>query len=508
MKKIFTSINKKHLVLPVAALFFFACQVEIPIKELTDARAAIQSAKDVNADRHSPDEFGKAEALVRQAHDEIVKEDTDAAKKSALDAIDAAKLAESRALPLFAGEKISAAEAKYSEAEKLYAEKFSPAKLKSSGELIAEAKTALDAGEYRKAASLADQAAATAGAACDDSLGKSSTLDRELSAANEKHRTLKNDKMSSAATNDLSSAESALTSAKKARDSRDLRTAYSELEKAKAALVKAENAIKKQKLAAEITTLRSQLNTIKKDKNSAAVAADIDNAMLELKGAETALNQNNINSAETRIRNAKNLIARTEGKLKKGAADDALANAEKMLATAKQKDSGAKYSENLGRAEALIRQGKSLSSSGNYNDAIVRAEEAETIIAAVMSALESEAAADVKVAVADGTSDTSQTSAADQATQETQETKGNFYTVKWRKKDTDCLWRISKNVYDDASLWPLIYVANRDQIKNPDLIFPGQKFRIPPRPEKKPDRKELNEMIRRGESEGADGTPK
>jgi len=35
-------------------------------------------------------------------------------------------------------------------------------------------------------------------------------------------------------------------------------------------------------------------------------------------------------------------------------------------------------------------------------------------------------------------------------------------------------------------MWPVIYVANKDQIKDPDLIFPGQRFRIPPLPESKP----------------------
>ena len=27
--------------------------------------------------------------------------------------------------------------------------------------------------------------------------------------------------------------------------------------------------------------------------------------------------------------------------------------------------------------------------------------------------------------------------------------------------------------------WPVIYRANRDQIKNPDLIYPGQTFKVP-----------------------------
>jgi len=32
-------------------------------------------------------------------------------------------------------------------------------------------------------------------------------------------------------------------------------------------------------------------------------------------------------------------------------------------------------------------------------------------------------------------------------------------------------------------MWPLIYVANKDIIRDPDLIFPGQKLKIPEIPE-------------------------
>lgn len=34
-------------------------------------------------------------------------------------------------------------------------------------------------------------------------------------------------------------------------------------------------------------------------------------------------------------------------------------------------------------------------------------------------------------------------------------------------------------VYDDPCLWPLLYRANRDQIKDPKRIWPGQVLRIP-----------------------------
>ena len=43
----------------------------------------------------------------------------------------------------------------------------------------------------------------------------------------------------------------------------------------------------------------------------------------------------------------------------------------------------------------------------------------------------------------------------------------------------DSLSKIAKRIYGDAQQWRKIYEANKDQIKNPDLIQPGQTFRIP-----------------------------
>ncbi|HEX9687773.1 MAG TPA: LysM peptidoglycan-binding domain-containing protein [Thermoanaerobaculia bacterium] len=43
----------------------------------------------------------------------------------------------------------------------------------------------------------------------------------------------------------------------------------------------------------------------------------------------------------------------------------------------------------------------------------------------------------------------------------------------------DSLSQIAERVYGKASLWPKIYEANRDHVKDPDLIFPGQVLRLP-----------------------------
>jgi nucleoid-associated protein YgaU len=43
----------------------------------------------------------------------------------------------------------------------------------------------------------------------------------------------------------------------------------------------------------------------------------------------------------------------------------------------------------------------------------------------------------------------------------------------------DSLSKIAKREYGDAGAWRRIYDANRDIVKDPDLIHPGQQLRIP-----------------------------
>lgn len=41
------------------------------------------------------------------------------------------------------------------------------------------------------------------------------------------------------------------------------------------------------------------------------------------------------------------------------------------------------------------------------------------------------------------------------------------------------LWRLARNTYGRGTLFTVIYLANAEQIQNPDLIYPGQVFRLP-----------------------------
>lgn len=51
----------------------------------------------------------------------------------------------------------------------------------------------------------------------------------------------------------------------------------------------------------------------------------------------------------------------------------------------------------------------------------------------------------------------------------------------WKVYKGEFLWKIASypEVYGKGSKWPLIYRANKDKIKDPNLIYPNQVFQIP-----------------------------
>lgn len=53
--------------------------------------------------------------------------------------------------------------------------------------------------------------------------------------------------------------------------------------------------------------------------------------------------------------------------------------------------------------------------------------------------------------------------------------KQSTYTV----KSGDCLWNIAKKYLGDGSRYNEIYNLNKDKIKNPNLIYPGQVLTLP-----------------------------
>jgi len=54
-----------------------------------------------------------------------------------------------------------------------------------------------------------------------------------------------------------------------------------------------------------------------------------------------------------------------------------------------------------------------------------------------------------------------------------------LYSLEYTVVEGDCLWNIAKKYYNNPFLWVKIYQQNKDKIRNPDLIYPGQVFIIP-----------------------------
>ena len=54
-------------------------------------------------------------------------------------------------------------------------------------------------------------------------------------------------------------------------------------------------------------------------------------------------------------------------------------------------------------------------------------------------------------------------------------TPSRDYTI----RSGDSLSKIAKQFYGDAADWQKIYQANKDTIKDPNMIYPGQKIKIP-----------------------------
>ncbi|KPK54446.1 MAG: hypothetical protein AMS22_05865 [Thiotrichales bacterium SG8_50] len=138
------------------------------------------------------------------------------------------------------------------------------------------------------------------------------------------------------------------------------------------------------------------------------------------------------------------------------------ADAEAAIAAAKSanKQAGAMGAEWRDTGK-LIKQAEEALAAGDYAKAIALADEAR---AQAEMAMDQKRAEDARY---DARFAASQVEAAPAM---------DSYTV----QRGDSLWRISGkgDVYGDPYQWPLIFKANRDKIKDADLIYPEQQFDI------------------------------
>lgn len=137
-------------------LFFVACDNEIPVKEFSNARVAIDQALSVEADKYSAEEFDEAKVNLIKAHEQLLKDEKPKESvKSAEVSYDKAMEAYNKSLPLYTQDAIDKADAAISEADVVNAEKLSPMLFAEAKDLYKQAGAEYESKEYIEAHNLA-----------------------------------------------------------------------------------------------------------------------------------------------------------------------------------------------------------------------------------------------------------------------------------------------------------------------------------------------------------------
>lgn len=188
-----------------------------------------------------------------------------------------------------------------------------------------------------------------------------------------------------------------------------------------------------------IAMAQSEIDEAKK------VGADVGVPEIILGNAKKLLEEENFLKAKNEADKAGNLARRLKQELlaKIRSSEDArlaIERAEKLIAMANSE--GCDVTE----PEGILKSAKKEFDNAHYNSAVKLADEAYKLTQKILKLF-----------------------------------KMDKYVVGTWSIDRDCLWNIAKKkgIYNDPWKWKRIYMANRDKIKNPDLIYPKQILKIP-----------------------------
>ncbi|MCP4137713.1 MAG: hypothetical protein GY754_42510 [bacterium] len=474
----------KRTRIPIITLFavslalLVSCQLDVPLRVMVKARYAIERAEQVKADKYDKANLDKSLKHLYKTHDFLKAEEEKKAAEEAQKSLDAANAAITTSLPLLARDTLKEAKEIYDDADELYAKKLAPDDFAKAGALIKEAESLNEETKFWDSYLKSREAIPLAKEAVRVSKENIPRLAADIKRLEGEKAELEALESSDTAKEELDLAGEHLVTAKEELANEKLEPVFNNIDEASAKLALAKTKIDVASAQKRVEELRNDIEALKNDRGAEFAGEDLEVAASSLNEAETLLKENNHSGGVTKIADAEAAIAAAREKIKKGAekaaekeaAEDIMASVELQYEAIGDKDTKDKFFEDREEAADMISDGKSMIDAGAYDDSIAKAEETEKFLAALSASIDKEYA---KRGIVPGKTSLSGKD-------------GNIYVVRYRKKNTDCLWRIAKKVYKDARLWPLIYVANKDQIKDPDLILPGQKFVIPPIPKRKP----------------------
>ncbi len=411
----------------VAALVLFAahCGDPVPAEKLTTAKTKITRAQAVKAELYAPEQYAEARILLLKSHDKISEGKMKDAATAASDASQKADEAYNIALPKLAEATRSEAEQAIRDAEDTNAEDFAPAEYESAQTAMTEGNGFYEKQDYLTAYHSFEDAREKANEARDISEAQAETMMRRLATIESQIEEAEEVGAADYSPDALNEAKKWAAIASQNIDELHLKTAQEALDNAEA-------------------------------------------------NAERALNNSLSDYARSRYSEAEQKVAEAEAKLNRsleGTDSDAFQSALSDDPDARTSIDEAR--ETLAAAKEALQESDTQYNNEDYRRSYDYADEAlrlATILDEMLPETELLVADVKKRADMSGTDDT-------------QDGDWKTYKVRLIPERRDCLWRIAEYdfIYDNARLWPQIYKANKEQIKNPDLIFPGQVFKIPPK---------------------------
>ena len=450
-----------------------SCQLEVPIKEMVKAKTTISRAYEVKADKYSKENLDKALEHLYKCHTWLEKEKIKQAKQNATLAYQFADMAINQTLPFLGQDSLEEAKKIYEEAKVLYAEDLTPIEFSLLDNTIKNAQDLQSQNQYWDSYTTSQEAVKIGYDTINKVLAVTQALPNELEQLSQKIDQLQKEKYYSIAEEKIKVAAIKITEADTLIKSNNLATITVLIKEIKTLITEAENRIKKYNYIEKINKVIEDTNKLIKDKGEDYASQEIENIEVHLNQAETLLDNNEFEGVDLQIMAAEENLKAAQEKRYKALVSEKLTTAKNLLDNINAKITEDEYNKDLKEAINFLSSGESYFQEGLYLESNESLSKALPLLESVWQAIKKDSYNPSITFV--------------------KSTKGQSkypfnYTVKYRKVNTDCLWRIALNLYNNAALWPIIYRANKNKIKSVDLIYPGQVFKIP-RPKRKRKRK-------------------
>lgn len=410
--------------LVTSVVFILACDVDVPIREMSEAKSTITRATEVKAEKYAPEDLKTAKDKLMGSHALVMDKEAKKAKAEAELSLKAGRDAVEKSLPPLAKDELDGVKKVYAEAEQLDAERSAPEEFSRASAMIKESDSLAGEKKFWESYQKAKEAAVPAGEARDKALASVPVLEKA------------------------------------------------------------------------IESLAAEADKLKKNRGDEFAAEDIAATLSHLNDAKTNIQSKSLKEAHAKVKDSESLLASAKDKTNQGVAVEKLDAADKSLKKLGESDLKEPFSADIDKAAGLVARGREDLTTKQYEASLQKADEAAALIASIGASVdkkrEETKAADEKGVQAEldkkkvepekkpGEADKTPDKKIDVQTG----VQATEYVVVYNPASRDCLWKIAQNAYQDPMLWPLIYQANKDQIKDPDLIFPGQKFIIPSIPKK------------------------